>query len=175
MDLTQHDLSTLDFEAVHALISDIYEQLLILKVCVITNIPVTYFPPALPFSSPLSFCCRLLCRMVCVVFFFFFFGKFSLSCDLELRAWLNEVLVTIKLSEYRWRVWDFFFFFKHLCIWEIWLKGNNSYFDKYQFCLALHNEFSFVCSALCVDFCCRIFWENSYLFSLCWCVFGFDL
>lgn len=72
MDLTQHDLSTLDFEAVHALISDIYEQLLILKVCVITNIPVTYFPPALPFSSPRSFCCRLLCRMVCVVFFFFF-------------------------------------------------------------------------------------------------------
>lgn len=174
MDLTQHDLSTLDFEAVHALISDIYEQLLILKVCVITNIPVTYFPPALLSSSPRSFCCRLLCRMVCVVFFFFFW-------QIPTLMWFGaQSLIEWGSGNYKaFRIpmgsGGFFFFFKHLCIWEIWLKGNNSYFDKYQFCLALHNEFSFVCSALCVDFCCRIFWENSYLFSLCWCVFGFNL
>lgn len=33
-----HNMSMLNFDAVHALISDIYEQLLVLKVCVITNI-----------------------------------------------------------------------------------------------------------------------------------------
>lgn len=75
MDLTQHDLSTLDFEAVHALISDIYEQLLILKVCVITNIPVTYFPPALLSSSPRSHFVVVCCVEWCVLYSFSFFWQ----------------------------------------------------------------------------------------------------